>query len=87
MVKARAFFFVCAGLFLLALSYHVGARTAAGDSARSPRTVEAEKFVLRDASGRVRGMWTALGGDSVVFVLTDDSRHLISMSLTAGRWP
>jgi len=28
MHRARAFFFVCAGLFLLALSYHLGARNA-----------------------------------------------------------
>ena len=28
MHRARAFFFVCAGLFLLALSYHLGARSA-----------------------------------------------------------
>lgn len=28
MHRARAFFYVCAGLFLLALSYHLGARSA-----------------------------------------------------------
>jgi hypothetical protein len=28
MQRARAFFYVCAGLFLLALSYHLGARNA-----------------------------------------------------------
>ena len=28
MYKARAFFYVCAGVFLLALSYHLGARNA-----------------------------------------------------------
>lgn len=28
MNRARAFFYVCAGLFLLALSYHLGARSA-----------------------------------------------------------
>jgi hypothetical protein len=28
MHKAKAFFYVCAGLFLLALSYHLGARSA-----------------------------------------------------------
>jgi hypothetical protein len=31
MHKARAFFFVCAGIFLLALSYHLGATSARGD--------------------------------------------------------
>jgi len=28
MHKARAFFFVCAGIFLLAVAYHLGARSA-----------------------------------------------------------
>ena len=28
MQRARAFFYVCAGLFLLAVSYHLGAKTA-----------------------------------------------------------
>ena len=32
MHKARAFFYVCAGIFLLALSYHLGATTALGQS-------------------------------------------------------
>ncbi|TMQ70892.1 MAG: hypothetical protein E6K81_11410 [Candidatus Eisenbacteria bacterium] len=33
MVKGRAFFHVCAGLFLLALSYHLGARNATAQAA------------------------------------------------------
>jgi len=37
MHKARAFFFVCAGIFLLALSYHLGARSA---GAQAPGGVE-----------------------------------------------
>ena len=32
MHKARAFFFVCAGIFLLALAYHLGARSAGAQS-------------------------------------------------------
>jgi hypothetical protein len=32
MHKARAFFFICAGLFLLALAYHLGARSAGAQS-------------------------------------------------------
>jgi hypothetical protein len=67
---AKRFFYVCAGVFLLALSYHLGAQVAGG-SRGSPRIVEAERFVLRDASGRTRGMWSASGDDSVTFVLTD----------------
>jgi hypothetical protein len=35
MYKARAFFFVCAGLLCLALSYHFGARSAGAQSAGS----------------------------------------------------
>jgi hypothetical protein len=37
MYKARAFFFVCAGIFLLALAYHLGARSA---GAQAPGGVE-----------------------------------------------
>ena len=36
MVKARSFFYVCAGLFLLALSYHLGARSAAAQAPGNP---------------------------------------------------
>jgi hypothetical protein len=32
MQRARAFFYVCAGIFLLALSYHLGARGAAAQA-------------------------------------------------------
>ena len=41
MHKARAFFFVCAGIFLLALSYHLGARSAGAQAAGS---MEAASF-------------------------------------------
>jgi len=36
MPKARAFFYVCAGLFLLALSYHLGARSATAQAPGNP---------------------------------------------------
>jgi hypothetical protein len=36
MVKARTFFFVCAGLLCLALSYHLGARNAAAQAPENP---------------------------------------------------
>ena len=36
MHKARAFFYVCAGLFLLALSYHIGATNAGAQAPGSP---------------------------------------------------
>ena len=36
MHKARAFFFVCAGIFLLALAYHFGATTATAQAPGNP---------------------------------------------------
>ena len=36
MPKARAFFYVCAGVFLLALSYHLGARSATAQAPGNP---------------------------------------------------
>src|SRR5262245_25635283 len=36
MRKARAFFYVCAGVFLLALSYHLGARNATAQAPGNP---------------------------------------------------
>lgn len=35
MHRARAFFYVCAGIFLLALSYHLGARSATAQAGQS----------------------------------------------------
>ena len=35
MPKARTFFFVCAGIFLLALSYHLGAKSAGAQAGGS----------------------------------------------------
>jgi hypothetical protein len=50
MHKARAFFFVCAGIFLLALAYHLGARSAGA---------QAPTQVVRAASA---GRWTIVNG-------------------------
>jgi hypothetical protein len=36
MHRTRAFFYVCAGLFLLALSYHLGARNATAQAPGNP---------------------------------------------------
>jgi hypothetical protein len=36
MRRARAFFYVCAGIFLLALSYHLGAATATAQAPGNP---------------------------------------------------
>src|SRR5690349_5865855 len=43
-MKARSFFYVCCGLFLLALSYHLGARNAGAQSGSS-RWVGGNYFV------------------------------------------
>lgn len=45
---ARKFFFVCAGMFLLALSYHFGASTATAQAPASP---------VAAASGGTIGTW------------------------------
>jgi hypothetical protein len=36
MHRARAFFLVCAGIFLLALAYHLGARSAGAQAPENP---------------------------------------------------
>jgi hypothetical protein len=41
MHRARAFFFVCAGIFLLALAYHLGAQSAGAQVTRSIAGVSA----------------------------------------------
>ena len=45
---ARKFFYVCAGMFLLALSYHFGASTA---------TAQAPASAVTAASGGTIGTW------------------------------
>ena len=40
MHRARTFFYVCAGLFLLALSYHLGARSATAQAGGSIQVAE-----------------------------------------------
>jgi hypothetical protein len=47
------------------------------------RTVEAEEFVLRDASGRIRGTWSTMEGAGASFGLRDESGKLRVM-LTAS---
>jgi hypothetical protein len=42
MRQARAFFFVCAGIFLLALAYHLGARSAGAQGGGTVECVGAE---------------------------------------------
>jgi len=52
MQRARAFFFVCAGVFLLALSYHLGA-TSAGAQAPGNAVVAAAGGFVVAANGNV----------------------------------
>ena len=57
MHKARAFFFVCAGILCLALAYHLGARSATAQAPANP--------VVGVAGGGTH-LWFAMtaGGDS-----------------------
>lgn len=58
-MRAKAFFFVAAGILLLALSYHFGARTAGADRGR----VVTKELVVTDDSGRERATVTVdIGG-------------------------
>ncbi len=71
MHRARAFFFVCAGIFLLALTYHLGARSAGAqlDSDHAPRyyqpptqpqrTVSAQQVERSQPGGTVVCMMSA----------------------------
>ena len=54
MQRAKAFFFVCAGVFLLALSYHLGS-TSAGAQApgNSAVGISGEQAVIVTANGDV----------------------------------
>lgn len=66
MVKARAFFFVCAGLFLLAASYHFGARNAGAQAPSNPVVasfypVGPPYFVIVTANGDVYGANSTAG--------------------------
>ena len=53
MHKARAFFYVCAGIFLLALAYHLGARTATAQVGSSNPVVAVESGNVYTANGDV----------------------------------
>jgi len=84
MHRARAFFFICAGIFLLALAYHLGASGAEGQPVRNQRTVEAEKFVLRDRAGVVRGIWMASGDTAQLGICDEKQRACLTMGMRGG---
>jgi len=44
MHKARSFFSICAGIFLLALAYHLGARSATAQASSSVEAVNLETY-------------------------------------------
>lgn len=46
MQKAKAFFYVCAGMFLLALSYHFGASTAIAQGPGNPVICETNGAIV-----------------------------------------
>jgi hypothetical protein len=51
MQRARAFFYVCAGFFLLALSYHFGATTAIAQAPGNPVAAADPGGVIYTANG------------------------------------
>jgi len=58
MHKARAFFYVCAGLLCLALAYHLGARSATAQVGSSNPVVAA---FLNNGDSRAQWAYTANG--------------------------
>jgi len=78
-MKARAFFYVCAGVFLLALSYHLGARTAMAQAPANPVVamngsvfaVTANGDVYREEAGD-GSRWTLRGN---VFATPTPTQH------------
>jgi hypothetical protein len=64
MQRAKAFFYVCAGIFLLALSYHLGARKATAQAVSNPVTAALGATVATangDFYGTNMGAWTRFG--------------------------
>ena len=53
MHKARAFFYICAGLFLLALSYHLGARSAGAQAGAQFRVLSTANPLAIESCGQV----------------------------------
>lgn len=53
MQRAKAFFFVCAGVFLLALAYHFGATTATAQAPGNPIVAAGSNDVVFTANGDV----------------------------------
>jgi len=55
MHRARSFFYVCAGLFVLALAYHLGARNAGAQAPGSPvvamEAIQGSRFHVMTANG------------------------------------
>ena len=63
---ARKFFYVCAGLFLLALSYHLGAGTATAQAPGNPvvgiTSLGVSTYVVVTANGDLYGTDNGPGG-------------------------
>jgi len=64
---AKRFFFVCAGIFLLALTYHLGARSTVAVSREGPTAVDLE--ITLNAAGESR--WHALASNGGVYLVVD----------------
>src|SRR5262245_37626576 len=61
-MKARSFFFVCAGIFLLALAFHLGAMTATAQAPGNPVVA---------AFQNNSGIGTAITGNGDVYIPVD----------------
>jgi hypothetical protein len=70
MQRAKAFFFVCAGIFLLALAYHLGATNATAQAPSDPivaadfytvYTANGEAYVNRTSGLTTSGPWVHVG--------------------------
>ena len=57
MHKAKAFFFICAGIFLLALSYHLGAQSAAAQAGGQYRVVGWGDKMFVVSGGTLYALW------------------------------
>jgi hypothetical protein len=98
MHKARAFFFVCAGLFLLALAYHLGATSAKAQVGTRMVGIDIMGSwpgrIAIDESGQLyeehnigSGRWTAtfqLAGRPVALTTRNDDGNLVWVLMDNG---
>jgi len=93
MHRARSFFYVCAGLFVLALAYHLGARNAGAQAPGSPvvamEAIQGSRFHVMTANGDLytsccgtTPTWSFVGN---VFGGAAPGSPVVAMSANEGR--